>query len=88
MSDVKSRIMLIMRARAAQERARIGGKYPFRIATWNLRLAMERQYTDEEWKCAELRKHLAELATEGKVLKCPHQSRTGQAVWRLIEGSE
>lgn len=86
--DVKSKIMIVIHACAAQSEKTLGGKYPFRIATWNLRLAMERQYPAEEWKSSELRKHLMELAFEGRVLKCPHQSRIGQAVWRLMEGVE
>lgn len=86
--DVKSKIMLVIHACAAQAEKTLGGKYPFRIATWNLRLAMERQCPDEEWKSSELRKHLTKLASEGRVLKCPHQSRIGQAVWRLMEGGD
>lgn len=36
-----------------------------------------------EWRSADLRKELIELAKEGLVSKCPHESRIGQAVWRL-----
>lgn len=85
MADVKSKIMLVIRERAAQQEKALGGKYSYRIATWSLRIAMERKYPAEEWKSADLRKHLAALADEGKVLKCPHESRIGQAVWRLVE---
>lgn len=85
MADVKSKIMVVMREGAAQQEKALGGKYPYRMATWNLRLAMEREYPDVEWECPELRRHLTELTAEGKVEKCPHESRIGQAVWRLVE---
>ncbi len=41
-----------------------------------------------EWKNADLRKALIELAKDGLVSKCPHESRIGQAVWRLEVKSE
>ena len=85
MANVRSKIMLVMREGAAQQEKTLGGKYPYRMATWNLRVAMERKYPDEEWECPELRRHLTELAAEGKVTKCPHESRIGQAVWQLVE---
>lgn len=53
------------------------------MATGNIRCAMERKFPGVEWKSAELRKALIELAKEGLVSKCPHESRIGQAVWRL-----
>lgn len=51
--------------------------------TWNLRLAMEKEFPDEEWRSADLRKILMELAKNGTVSKDTHASRIGQAVWRL-----
>lgn len=71
MSDVKSKIMQVMTEGAD------------RMATWNIRCAMERKFPGVEWKSADLRKELIELAKEGLVSKCPHGSRIGQAVWRL-----
>ncbi|WP_259553731.1 hypothetical protein [Escherichia coli] len=53
------------------------------IATWNLRLAMEKEFPDEEWRSADLRKILMELAKDGAVSKDTYASRIGQAVWRL-----
>ena len=81
--DVKAKILQVMRARAAQEEKILGGRYAFTMATWNLRLAMETAFPDEEWKSAELRKVLTELAKEGLVSKDTYRSRIGQAVWKL-----
>lgn len=81
--DAKAKILQVMRARAAQDEKLLGGRWPFRMATWNLRLAMESAFPEEEWKSAELRKILTELAREGIVSKDAHHSRIGQAVWRL-----
>ncbi|MHC1795884.1 eaa protein [Escherichia coli] len=83
MMDVKAKILHVMRARAAREEIVLGGRYAFTMATWNLRLAMEAEFPDEEWKSAELRKVLAELAMEGQVSKDTYRSRIGQAVWKL-----
>ncbi|HDR2893451.1 TPA: eaa protein [Enterobacter asburiae] len=83
MMDVKAKILQVMRARAAQEEKALGGRYAFTMATWNLRLAMEAAFPDAEWKSAELRKVLAELAMEGQVSKDTYRSRIGQAVWKL-----
>ena len=71
------------RSRAALQDKTLGGEYPFRIATWNLRLAMEKEFPDEEWRSADLRKILMELAKGGTVSKDTYASRIGQAVWRL-----
>ncbi|MFO4216990.1 eaa protein [Klebsiella variicola subsp. variicola] len=83
MSDVKDKIMQVMKEGAAQQRKWAQGEYPFRMATWNIRCAMERKFPGVEWNSADLRKELIELAKEGLVSKCPHESRIGQAVWRL-----
>lgn len=83
MSDVKTKIMQVMTEAAAQQDATLGSGYPFRMATWNIRCAMERKFPVVEWKSADLRKALIELAKDGLVSKCPHESRIGQAVWRL-----
>ncbi|ELF9189662.1 eaa protein [Salmonella enterica] len=83
MMDVKAKILHVMRARTAREEIVLGGRYAFTMATWNLRLAMEAEFPDEEWKSAELRKVLAELAMEGQVSKDAYRSRIGQAVWKL-----
>ncbi|HHG1645035.1 TPA: eaa protein [Klebsiella pneumoniae] len=83
MSDVKSKIMQVMTEGADQQRQWAQGEYPFRMATWNIRCAMERKFPGIEWKSADLRKELIELAKEGLVSKCPHESRIGQSVWRL-----
>ena len=85
MSDVKSKIMQVMTDAAALQDATLGSGYPFRMATWNIRCAMERKFPGVEWRSADLRKELIELAKEGLVSKCPHESRIGQAVWRLEE---
>lgn len=83
MSDVKDKIMQVMKEGAAQQRKWAQGEYPFRMATWNIRCAMERKFPGVEWNSAGLRKELIELAKEGLVSKCSHESRIGQAVWRL-----
>lgn len=83
MSDVKSKIMQVLIEGADQQRQWAQGEYPYRMATWNIRCAMERKFPGVEWKSADLRKELIELAKEGLVSKCPHESRIGQAVWRL-----
>ncbi|EKJ7697688.1 eaa protein [Klebsiella pneumoniae] len=83
MNDVKSKIMQVMKEGADQQKQWAHGDYPFRLATWNIRCAMERKFPGVEWRSADLRKELIELAKEGLVSKCPHESRIGQAVWRL-----
>ncbi|EIY4985458.1 eaa protein [Klebsiella quasipneumoniae] len=83
MNSVKDKIMQVMTEGANQQKQWAHGEYPYRMATWNIRCAMERKFPGVEWKSAELRKALIELAKEGLVSKCPHESRIGQAVWRL-----
>lgn len=83
MNSVKDKIMQVMTEGANQQKQWAHGEYPYRMATWNIRCAMERKFPGVEWKSAELRKALIELAKEGMVSKCPHESRIGQAVWRL-----
>lgn len=81
--DAKLKILQVMQAKAAQEEKSLGGRYPVRMATWNIRMAMEAQFPDEEWTSAELRKILTEMAKDGLVTKDARHSRIGQAVWRL-----
>lgn len=81
--DTNEKILQVMQARASQEEKALGGRYPVRMATWNLRLAMEAKFPDEEWTSAELRKILTEMAKDGLVTKDAEHSRIGQAVWRL-----
>lgn len=81
--DIKAKVLHVMQARAALEEKTLGGRYTFRMATWNLRLAMEAEYPDEEWTSAELRKVLTDMAKDGCVTKDKGYSRIGQAVWRL-----
>ncbi|HHY2154239.1 TPA: hypothetical protein ACV3ET_004560 [Escherichia coli] len=83
MMDVKEKVLQVMRSRAALQDKALGGEYPFRMATWNLRLAMEKEFPDEEWRSADLRKILMEMAKDGTASKDTHASRIGQAVWRL-----
>ncbi|EML9141957.1 eaa protein [Klebsiella pneumoniae] len=83
MNSVKDKIMQVMTEGANQQKQWAHGEYPYRMATWNIRCAMERKFPGVKWKSAELRKALIELAKEGLVSKCPHESRIGQAVWRL-----
>lgn len=83
MNSVKEKIMQVMTEGADDQRRLAHGEYPFRMATWNIRCAMERKFPGVEWKSADLRKELMELVKEGLVSKCPHESRIGQAVWRL-----
>ncbi len=83
MNSVKDKIMQVMTEGANQQKQWAHGECPYRMATWNIRCAMERKFPGVEWKSAELRKALIELAKEGLVSKCPHESRIGQAVWRL-----
>ncbi len=79
MMDVKEKVLQVMRSRAALQEKALGGEYPFTIATWNLRLAMEKEFPDEEWRSADLRKILMELAKDGAVSKDTYASRIGQA---------
>jgi len=88
MKDIKEKIMQVLQARARKEEIALGGKYAFRMATFSIRLAMEKEFPGIDWKCAELRKALTELESEDKVLKCPFQSRKGQAVWKLLAVSD
>ena len=76
-------IVTVKEATGALQDKALGGEYPFRMATWNLRLAMEKEFPDEEWRSADLRKILMEMAKDGTVSKDTHASRIGQAVWRL-----
>lgn len=55
MNDIKSKIMQVMTEGAAQQDATLGSGYPFRMATWNIRCAMERKFPGVEWKSADLR---------------------------------
>ena len=81
--DDKAKILQVIQARAVQEEKYFGGRYPVRMATWNIRLAMEANFPDEEWTSAELRKLLTEMAKDGLVTKDDDHSRIGQAVWKL-----
>ncbi|WP_268593644.1 eaa protein [Escherichia coli] len=87
MMDVKEKVLQVMRSRAALQEKTLCGEYPFTIATWiatwNLRLAMEKEFPDEEWRSADLRKILMEMAKDGTVSKDTYASRIGQEVWRL-----
>ncbi|HBU7546864.1 TPA: eaa protein [Klebsiella aerogenes] len=83
MNSVKDKIMQVMKEGAAQQDSTLGRGFPFRLATWNIRSAMERKFPGVEWKSADLRKELVELAKEGLVSKDEYHSRIGQAVWRL-----
>lgn len=83
MSSVKDKIMQVLIEGAAQQEQWANGKYPYRMATWSIRCAMERKFPEVEWKSAELRKELIELAKDGLVSKDEYHSRIGQAVWRL-----
>lgn len=81
--NTKAKVLHVMQTRAEREEKTLGGRYPFRMATWNLRLAMEAAYPNEEWTSAALRKVLTEMAKDGDVIKDMHHSRIGQAVWKL-----
>ncbi|WP_417639586.1 eaa protein [Klebsiella aerogenes] len=83
MNSIKDKIMQVMKEGAAQQDATLGSGFPFRLATWNIHSAMERKFPGVEWKSADLRKELVELAKEGLVSKDEYHSRIGQAVWRL-----
>lgn len=81
--DIKEKVLHVMQARAALEEKTLGARYPFRMATWNLRLAMEKAYPDDVWTSDELRKVLIDMVRDGDVTKDIHYSRIGQAVWKL-----
>lgn len=83
MSSVKDKIMQVLIEGATQQEQWANGKYPYRMATWNIRCAMERKFPGVEWKSSDLRKELIEMAKDGLVSKDEYHSRIGQAVWRL-----
>lgn len=80
----KDKVINVIMMKASQYCKDVGGDYPFRIATWNLRLEMEREYPEHEWTSKQLRVLLMELQSDGLVEKCKHESRIGKAVWRLL----
>lgn len=49
--DVKEKVLQVMRSRAALQDKALGGEYPFRMATWNLRLAMEKEFPVNSCPC-------------------------------------
>lgn len=80
----KDKVINVIRMKARECRKRVGGDYTFRIATWNLRLAMEKEHPEYQWTAPQLRRILTELQSDGLVEKCKHESRIGQAVWKLL----
>lgn len=80
----KDKVINVIRMKARQYRNNVGGDWPFKIATWNLRLAMESEYPEYNWTSKQLRSLLMELQGDGLVEKCKHESRIGQAVWKLL----
>lgn len=84
MLKLPDEIMTIFEERKIQQEKTLGGNYPLRIPTWSLRLALENKFPHERFYCYDLRRVLKQLEKEGKVFKCPHESRRGQAVWRLV----
>lgn len=84
MSDVKSKIMQVMTDAAALQDATLGSGYPFRMATWNIRCAMERKFPGVEWRSADLRKELIELAKEGWYPNVPTRAALARpsGAWR------
>lgn len=81
---MKEQIMQALRFGAKRQSDLLGEGFPYRVATWNLRLMMARMFPEQQWRCADLRQALTDLAKEGKVEKCKDQSRIGQAVWKLL----
>lgn len=81
---MQEKILKVMRHQWQQQYVLFGGVYPFSMATSNIKAALEREFASEHWTCADIRKILAKLAEDGVVVKDKHESRRGQAVWRLI----
>lgn len=77
------KVMAAFRERLETQNKTLGPGYSLRMATWNLRLTMERKFPEEEWPCHRLRAILKTLCDLGLVSKCKHESRIGQAVWKL-----
>ncbi|WP_313083172.1 hypothetical protein [Atlantibacter sp.] len=44
MRDMKEKIMQVMQACARKEEIALGGRYAFRMATFSIRLAMEKEF--------------------------------------------
>ena len=78
-------IMNVFKERKTLQDKTLGEGYPLRLATWNIRLTLQNKFPHERFYCYDLRRVLKQLEQDGKVFKCPHKSRRGQAVWRLVD---
>lgn len=78
-------IMAIFEERKLKQQKDYGGNHPMRIPTHVIRRLLEIKHPTLRFLCCELRPILRQLEKEGKVIKCPHESRRGQTVWRLVE---
>lgn len=81
--DVKDKVLYVMRKRKSIEEEKLGIFRKFSVATWNLRLSMVREFPDDEWTAAKLRKVLISLCNDGVVSKDLNNSRIGNSVWIL-----
>lgn len=82
---ITDEIMGIFEERKLKQQKDYCGNYPVRIPTHMLRRLLEIKHPTLRFLCYDLRPILRQLEKEGKVIKCPHESRRGQAVWRLVE---
>ncbi|MEC6720459.1 hypothetical protein [Staphylococcus aureus] len=81
---ITDEIMAIFAERKVKQQKDYGGEYPVRIPTHTIKRLLEVKFPRERFYCYDLRRILKQLEKEGKIFKCPHESRRGQAVWRLV----
>jgi len=84
MMRITDEIMTIFAERKAKQQKDYGGEYPVRIPTHMIKHLLEVKFPHERFYCYDLRRILKQLEKEGNIFKCPHESRRGQAVWRLV----
>lgn len=81
---ITDEIMTIFAERKAKQQKDYSGEYPVRIPTHMIKHLLEVKFPHDRFDCYDLRRVLKQLEKEGKIFKCPYESRRGQAVWRLV----
>lgn len=80
MQPTKDQVMAVLNKEWQGSKLAFGDKYPCTLATWNIRVRLERLEGNPQFTCAEIRKALAELVKDGVIHK-HWTSRRGNAVW-------